>query len=137
MGPPRSSYYDGPPRKTDDAEIIATMRAICDEFETYGYRRIGGAAPSRTGRQFQKSQSSHAQAQPAAQASAAIRHHRQRPRRSYLSGSRARQDHRWTEPAVGGGYHLHRHRGRLRLFGRHPRARMIQKGAEIAKLRTP
>ena len=41
MGLPRSTYYDGPPRKTDDAEIIATMRAICDEFEAYGYRRIG------------------------------------------------------------------------------------------------
>jgi putative transposase len=41
MGLPRSTYYDGPPRKTSDAEIIATMRAICDEFEAYGYRRIG------------------------------------------------------------------------------------------------
>src|SRR5262249_10392084 len=41
MGLPRSTYYDGQPRKTDEAEIIATMRAICDEFEAYGYRRIG------------------------------------------------------------------------------------------------
>jgi putative transposase len=41
MGLRRSTYYDGPPRKTDDAEIIATMRVICDEFEAYGYRRIG------------------------------------------------------------------------------------------------
>jgi putative transposase len=41
MGLPRSTYYDGPPRRTDDAEIIATMKAICDEFEAYGYRRIG------------------------------------------------------------------------------------------------
>jgi len=40
MGLPRSTYYDGPPRKINDAEIIATMRAICDEFEAYGYRRI-------------------------------------------------------------------------------------------------
>jgi putative transposase len=26
-----------------DAEIVAHMRAICDEFETYGYRRLGAA----------------------------------------------------------------------------------------------
>jgi putative transposase len=27
--------------KADDAEIIANMITICDEFETYGYRRVG------------------------------------------------------------------------------------------------
>jgi putative transposase len=41
MALPRSTYYDGPSYKADDAEIIATMMAICDEFEAYGYRRIG------------------------------------------------------------------------------------------------
>jgi len=41
MGLPRSTYYDAPSRKADDAEIIATMMAICDEFEVYGYRRVG------------------------------------------------------------------------------------------------
>jgi putative transposase len=25
----------------DDATIVATMMAICDEFEAYGYRRVG------------------------------------------------------------------------------------------------
>ena len=41
MGLPRSTYYDAPSRKADDAEIIATMMTICDEFEVYGYRRVG------------------------------------------------------------------------------------------------
>ncbi len=27
--------------KTDDAEIVANIAAICDEFEAYGYRRVG------------------------------------------------------------------------------------------------
>ena len=41
MGLPRSTYYDAPPMKADDAEIVAKMTAICDEFEVYGYRRVG------------------------------------------------------------------------------------------------
>jgi putative transposase len=41
MGLPRSTYYDAPSRRADDAEIIGTMMAICDEFEVYGYRRVG------------------------------------------------------------------------------------------------
>ena len=43
MGLPRSTYYDAPPVKTDDAEIVANITAICDEFEAYGYRRVGAA----------------------------------------------------------------------------------------------
>ena len=41
MGLPRSTYYDAPPVKTDDAEIVANITAICDEFEAYRYRRVG------------------------------------------------------------------------------------------------
>jgi putative transposase len=41
MGLPRSTYYDAPTVKADDAEIVVAMTAICDEFETYGYRRVG------------------------------------------------------------------------------------------------
>ena len=37
----RSTYYDVPSLPTDDAALVATMIAICDEFEAYGYRRIG------------------------------------------------------------------------------------------------
>ncbi len=40
MSMPRSTYYDGPSVKADDAEIVATMTSICDEFEAYGYRRV-------------------------------------------------------------------------------------------------
>jgi putative transposase len=37
----RSTYYDVPSLPTDDAAMVATMIAICDEFEAYGYRRVG------------------------------------------------------------------------------------------------
>jgi putative transposase len=41
MGLPRSTYYDTPAVKADDGEIVAAMTTICDEFEAYGYRRVG------------------------------------------------------------------------------------------------
>ena len=41
MGLPRSTYYDPPPVQADDGEIVAAMTTICDEFEAYGYRRVG------------------------------------------------------------------------------------------------
>lgn len=41
MGLPRSTFYDAPTIKTDDAEIVARITAICEEFECYGYRRVG------------------------------------------------------------------------------------------------
>ena len=41
MGLPRSTYYDAPAVKADDGEIVAAMTMICDEFEAYGYRRVG------------------------------------------------------------------------------------------------
>jgi putative transposase len=37
----RSTYYDKPPLPADDTELVAAIIAICDEFETYGYRRVG------------------------------------------------------------------------------------------------
>jgi putative transposase len=37
----RSTYYDVPSVPTEDAALVATMIAICDEFEAYGYRRVG------------------------------------------------------------------------------------------------
>jgi putative transposase len=33
MGLPRSTYYDAPPAKADDAETVAAITAICNEFE--------------------------------------------------------------------------------------------------------
>jgi putative transposase len=41
MGIARSSYYAEPERKPRDEEIVAEIRAITDEFEGYGYRRVG------------------------------------------------------------------------------------------------
>jgi len=41
MGLPRSTFYDAPAARLDDAEIVGRMQTICDEFEAYGYRRVG------------------------------------------------------------------------------------------------
>jgi putative transposase len=39
----RSTYYDRPEMRADDTAIVEEMFAICDEFEFYGYRRVGAA----------------------------------------------------------------------------------------------
>jgi putative transposase len=43
MGLPRSTFYDMPTTATDAADLLARLTALCDEFECYGYRRIGAA----------------------------------------------------------------------------------------------
>ena len=43
MGIPRSTFYDEPSIAAGDFEIVAAVTAICDEFESYGYRRVGAA----------------------------------------------------------------------------------------------
>ena len=40
MGIGRSTFYDTPGRLSD-AIVVAEMKTICDEFEAYGYRRVG------------------------------------------------------------------------------------------------
>ena len=47
MGIARSTYYDVPDAGADDATVVAEMKAICDAFETYGYRRVGAALRHR------------------------------------------------------------------------------------------
>ena len=42
MGLLRSTYYDTPATEAD-TEIVARITAICEEFEAYGYRRVGAA----------------------------------------------------------------------------------------------
>jgi len=37
----RSTFYDTPDADANDATVVAEMKAICDEFEVYGYRRVG------------------------------------------------------------------------------------------------
>ena len=41
MGLPRSTYLRRAQARPSDAEIVAEIRAITDEFECYGYRRVG------------------------------------------------------------------------------------------------
>jgi putative transposase len=39
----RSTFYDAPVAQLEGAGIITQIRTICDEFESYGYRRVGAA----------------------------------------------------------------------------------------------
>ena len=41
MGIGRSTFYDMPDARALDLTIVAEMKTICDEFEAYGYRRVG------------------------------------------------------------------------------------------------
>ena len=41
MGVARSTFYNAPAVALDDAELSGRMQIICDEFEAYGYRRVG------------------------------------------------------------------------------------------------
>ena len=43
MGIARSTYFDGSAKTVDDTAIVESMFEICDEFEFYGYRRVGAA----------------------------------------------------------------------------------------------
>jgi len=43
MGLARSTFYDTPLASVDGDELLARIGAICDEFECYGYRRVGAA----------------------------------------------------------------------------------------------
>jgi putative transposase len=43
MGIARSTYYDRPERAADDTAIVEAIFAVCDDFECYGYRRVGAA----------------------------------------------------------------------------------------------
>jgi len=43
MGLPRSTFYDAPAIPAVLSDIITRIKSICDEFECYGYRRVGAA----------------------------------------------------------------------------------------------
>jgi putative transposase len=43
MGLARSTYYDHPEKAADDTAIVEAIFAVCDDFECYGYRRVGAA----------------------------------------------------------------------------------------------
>ena len=48
MGMPRSTYYSAPEARLSDDGIVAEMRAIPEEFECYGYRRVGAELRHRS-----------------------------------------------------------------------------------------
>jgi putative transposase len=43
MGLSRSTFYDAAPVSMAPSEVLVRISAICDEFECYGYRRVGAA----------------------------------------------------------------------------------------------
>jgi putative transposase len=43
MGLSRSTFYDMPPVPLDEESLLARIGVLCDEFECYGYRRVGAA----------------------------------------------------------------------------------------------
>ena len=43
MGLVRSTFYDRPERHADDTAIVEAIFAVCDDFESYGVRRVGAA----------------------------------------------------------------------------------------------
>ena len=47
MGIARSIFYDAPRAEVDDTALAEAMAAIRDEFEAYGWRRVGAALRQR------------------------------------------------------------------------------------------
>jgi putative transposase len=43
VGLSRSTFYDPAPVAVAPGEVLVQTKAICDEFECYGYRRVGAA----------------------------------------------------------------------------------------------
>ena len=43
MGLSRSTFYDTAPVPLEEESLLVRIGAICDEFECYGYRRVGAA----------------------------------------------------------------------------------------------
>lgn len=43
MGLSRSTFYDMPAIPLDTEALLTRIGAVCDEFECYGYRRVGAA----------------------------------------------------------------------------------------------
>ena len=40
---PRSTFYHAAPVPLEEGSLLARVGVICDEFECYGYRRVGAA----------------------------------------------------------------------------------------------
>ena len=128
----RSIYYDVSSVPTDDAVLVATMIAICDEFEAYGYRRVGAEKRHRgivvNSKKIRRlMRENDLQLKRCKRFVATTNGDHDGPIFPDLS---APQDPRRPEPGLGGGHHLHRDRHRLRLYGRHPRC-LVTPGGRI------
>ena len=84
MGLSRSTYYDVPSVPTDDAALVATMIAISDEFEAYGYRRVRSELRHYGMASIPRNSAVSSARTPATQAPQAVRGHDIQPRRSDL-----------------------------------------------------
>ena len=122
MGLARSTYYDTPATEAD-TEIVARITAICEEFEAYGYRRVGAELRHQgivvNGKKIRR----------------LMRQHDLQPKRrrrfiattdsdhdSPIFSNRAKDVYgRQAEPALGRRHHLRRNRRWLRLCRHHPR----------------
>ena len=76
MGLARSTFYDPTPALMAHSEILARIGAICDDFECYGYRRVG-AALRHQGVVVEQQEAASPDARPwsPAKAAAALRRH--------------------------------------------------------------
>ena len=115
-------------RRRGADELLARIGAICDEFECYGYRRVGAALRHQgvvvNGKKLRR----------------LMREHDLQPKRRRRYVVTTDSDHAGPifpdlakdvvpdrpEPALGRGPDLRRHPGRLRLSGRHPRCLVAQ-----------
>jgi putative transposase len=80
---PRSTFYDVPAAPVGDVALVAKIVVICDEFETYGYRRVRAKLRRQGFCQRQEDPQAHARERPATQAPPTVRHHdQQRSRES-------------------------------------------------------
>ena len=130
MGLPRSTFYDAPSVAVEDIEIVSRLQAICDEFETYGYRRVGAAlrqdglvVNSKKVRRLMREHDLQTQTPQAFR-----RDDRQRPRPAGVPQSRPGRRARRSQPALERRHHLRRRSVRIRLCRADPRRLVAPRG---------
>ena len=128
----RSTFYDAPVAQLEEARIIAQLRTICDEFESYGYRRVAAALRHRGVIVNHK------------KIRRLMREYDLQPkrRRRYVVTTDSNHDGlifpdrarglivEGSEPALGCRHHIHRDRDGLRLSGGDP-GRLVAQGGRL------
>ena len=132
MGLSRSTFYDTPSVPLGQDELLVRIGAICDEFECYGYRRVGAALRHQgivvNGKKLRRLMREHG-LQPKRRRRYMVTtdsNHRRTDLPRPCQGSRPRA----PEPALGRGPHLRRHSGQLRLPGCDPGC-LVAKGGRL------